>query len=249
MPNLIMLGTGAGDGGTHRNKSSILLEGHPGALLLDAGEPCAQSIQSLGLDREFIRGVFISHTHADHVAGLPALLQNKQERGRTIPLPLYLPAHLIEPLEGWLQTLGMPQDRLGFPLQISALRAGQSVSHSGISILPFHTTHDCASGRCSFGFVISKGEKRIVFSGDLGAAEDLEPVLKEPVLYLICELSHIAPEDLVRVLANAKVEALLLTHIGRQYLDDIREIRQMLDNSLPGVKNIFLPMDGETFPI
>jgi ribonuclease BN (tRNA processing enzyme) len=249
MPNLTLLGTGAGDGGTHRNKTSILLEGHPGALLLDAGEPCSQSIQSLGLDREFIRAVFISHTHADHVAGLPALVQDKQVGGRKIPLPLYLPAHLIQPFQLWLETLAMPNTELGFPLVIEPLEAGRPITHCGVTVLPFPTTHDCADGRSSFGFVVSRGEKRIVFSADLGAAEDLAPALCEPVLYLICELSHITPEDLIRVLKPAKIDALLLTHVGSQYLDQLAEIQRELDAALPGVKNIFAPMDGETFPI
>jgi ribonuclease BN (tRNA processing enzyme) len=249
MANLILLGTGAGDGGTHRNKTSILLEGHPGALLLDAGEPCSQSIQSLGLDREFIRAVFISHTHADHVAGLPALVQDKQMGGRKIPLPLYLPAHLIEPFKQWLEILAMPKTKLGFPLEIEALEAGRAVTHSGVTILPFPTTHDCEGERSSFGFVVSRGATRIVFSSDLGAAEDLEPVLREPALYLICELSHITPEDLIRVLKHATIEALLITHVGAQYLENLAEIQRELDAALPGVKHVFAPMDGETFPI
>jgi ribonuclease BN (tRNA processing enzyme) len=249
MANLIFLGTGAGDGGTHRNKTSILLEGHPGALLLDAGEPCSQSIQSLGLDREFIRAVFISHTHADHVAGLPALVQDKQVGGRKIPLPLYLPAHLVEPFKLWLEALAMPKTKLGFPLVIEPLEAGKIVTHSGVSILPFPTTHDCQGDRSSFGFVVSKDSTRVVFSADLGAADDLEPVLQEPTLYLICELSHITPESLISVLKDKHIEALLLTHVGEQYLEHLPEIQRQMDAALPGVNNIFTPMDGESFPI
>jgi len=249
MANMIFLGTGAGDGGTHRNKSAILLEGHPGALLLDAGEPCAQSIQSLGLDREFIRAVFVSHTHADHVAGLPALIQDKQVGGRKIPLPLHLPSHLIEPLRTWLETLAMPGNELGFPLEIHDLEVGRDVSISGVTVSPFPTTHDCENGRSSFGFVVGRGDRRLVYSSDLGAAEDLLPVLQEPLVYLICELSHITPGDLQRVLAGARMDALLLTHVGAQYLESLPEIMRELDAALPGVGNVFTPMDGESFPL
>ena len=243
-----MLGTAAGDGGTHRNKSCVSIQCAGGAILLDAGEPCSQTLQSLGLSREYLRAVFISHTHADHVAGLPALIQDKQVGGRRSVLPLYLPPHLIDPLQIWLDTLAMPKVALSFPLEMHTLKAGWPVVIDDLLISPFATTHDCAGDRASFGFEVRRGKERLVYSSDLGRAEDLLPMLQEPMNYLICEMSHVTPEDLMRVLPACRAEALLLTHIGQQFLEDIHEIRSSLDAALPRIGNVFLPMDGESYP-
>ena len=245
---LTLLGTGAGDGGTHRNKSSILVQCTSGAILLDAGEPCAQTLQSLGLSRDYLKAIFISHTHADHVAGLPALIQDKQVGMRQAPLPIYLPRHLQLPLQGWLDALAMPREALSYPLQTHVLTPGLSVAVDDLTISAFATSHDCQGGRSSFGFIVRRAEQTLVYSSDLSQAEDLTPVLQEPVTYLICELSHIAPADLIRVLHPCRIEALLLTHIGMQHLDDLSGIRDHFDASLPGTGNVFTPMDGESFP-
>lgn len=245
---MTLLGTGAGDGGTHRNKSSIAIQCTSGAVLLDAGEPCAQTLQALGLGREYLQAVFISHTHADHVAGLPALLQDKQVGLRRNALPIYLPPHLVEPLNGWLNALAMPREALSYSLLTHPLAAGQTVCVDDLTITSFPTTHDCEGDRASFGFVVRRGTQSVIYSSDLGQAGDLLPVVSQPATYLICELSHVTPEDLIRVLQSARLDALLITHVGLQYLDHLSEIRDFFDKSLPQVENVFTPMDGESFP-
>jgi ribonuclease BN (tRNA processing enzyme) len=248
MGRVVLLGTGAGDGGTHRNKSAILVQDGDGAVLLDAGEPVSQTILSLGLGREFLRAVFISHSHGDHAAGLPALIQDKQMGGRKKPLPLYLPAHLAQPLEDWLLALAMPKFHLGFPLEITALSPGSKLTAAGLEVEAFPTTHDCRDGRSSFGFIVRHNDRRLVYSADLGAASDLEPVLAEPVDLLICEMSHITPEDLLATLQGRTIGALILTHVGIPYLENLHKICRQFDEALPLTGQVFPGMDGESYP-
>ena len=84
-----------------RHHTSLALETGGSLYFLDAGENCAYSSYLLGIDQLRTRSIFISHTHMDHVGGLPHLLWNlrklctlspeNQERmaGRTVHV--YLP--------------------------------------------------------------------------------------------------------------------------------------------------------------
>jgi ribonuclease Z len=248
MGRVVLLGTGAGDGGTPRNKSAVLVQDGDGAVLLDAGEPVSQTIQSLGLGREFLRAVFVSHCHGDHVAGLPALIQDKQVGGRKLPLPVFLPEHLMQPLDDWLLALAMPKFHLGFPLDLKPLAPGLTHSAAGLEVEAFPTTHDSAGERTSFGFIVRHGERRLVYSSDLGAASDLAPVLRDPVELLICELSHITPEALLEVLRDRVIGALILTHVGLPYLENLHKICRQFDEELPHTGQVFPGMDGESYP-
>ncbi len=98
MDALTFLGTGCGWPMTDRYHSSLLLEYGGRRWLLDAGEPCSHRLKAMGVPFESLDAVFISHGHSDHLSGLPMIIQGAWLEGRTRPLPLYLPAELIDPV-------------------------------------------------------------------------------------------------------------------------------------------------------
>lgn len=249
MGTITFLGTGAGDGGTTRNKTSILIRSEKMAILLDAGEPCTQTLFSLGLGQEDVKTIFISHCHGDHVAGLPALIQYKQVCGRKHPLTIHLPEMLVSPLCQWLEVLSLPPCDLSFPLHFHSLVSGEHHAIDALSVSAFPTTHDCKNSRESFGFVVEKGNRRLVYSGDLGSVNDLQTVLETHTDALICELAHISPDDLLAILKDKPISLLFLTHLGLPYLGEIQEIAHFLDAELPCVKQVFLPMDCESYSL
>ena len=58
----------------NRHHTSITLE-HAGKLYwFEAGENCSYSAHLLGIDLATTEAIFISHTHMDHLGGLPNLL-------------------------------------------------------------------------------------------------------------------------------------------------------------------------------
>ncbi len=246
MDTITFLGTGAGDGGSSHNKSSILLRNETAAILFDAGEPCTKTLFSLGLGNECLDSIFISHGHADHVAGLPALIHEKQVTGRKKPLSIHLPKFLVAPLKTWMAALGLPEKELGFPLHFHPLESEKKFQYGNLSVSAFPTTHDCKGEKESFGFVVS-GRRRLIYSSDLGGIEDLRPLLETPTDVLICELAHISPDDIIGLLKNKKLPLLLLTHIGEPYLDDQQALAVSLDENLPDTSQVFLPMDGESY--
>jgi ribonuclease Z len=80
----------------YRHLTSMLLRREGELLLFDCGEGTQVSMRRLNLSWKKISAVFISHTHADHVTGLPGLLMLSSQVERDDPLYLVGPPPLAE---------------------------------------------------------------------------------------------------------------------------------------------------------
>lgn len=250
MASVTFLGTGPGNVMPGRFQSSILLD-LGGLILLDAGEPCSGQLLEMGVPLEDLDAVWITHAHSDHVGGLPLLLQASWLHGRTQALPLGLPAHLIDPLRSWLRAVFLLS--LPYELEPFAWRVGEAVQYGEVNVTPHYTTHldrirdtlADPSIEC-FLFDIRHPEARVVYSGDLGSASDLAPVLSDPVDLLICELAHFTVDELIAALAGAKIGTLCLTHVSSSLEEEARgKIKVRCERELAGVGEVYLPDDGE----
>ncbi len=80
----------------NRHLSSVLVRREGELFLFDCGEGTQVSLRRLNLSWKNINAIFISHTHADHVTGLPGLLMLSSQVVRTEPLYLIGPPRLKE---------------------------------------------------------------------------------------------------------------------------------------------------------
>lgn len=87
-----LLGTGSADSQAERTSTSLLVE-HDGLLhLLDCGPTVPHRLVAAGFRPENVDVVALSHTHGDHLLGLPVLLHDMKSARRAEPLTLLLPA-------------------------------------------------------------------------------------------------------------------------------------------------------------
>jgi len=122
------------------------------AILIDAGLSCRETekrMKRLGLDIGSVKAVFISHEHADHIAGLPIL--SKKYR-----LPVYITNHT-------LQNCGFEIER---ELVYSFIHC-EPVSIGELSIIPFTKSHDAEDPH---SFIISNNTVHIGVITDIGYA-------------------------------------------------------------------------------
>jgi ribonuclease BN (tRNA processing enzyme) len=81
--SLLVLGSGGGSGA--RFATGLALCGPDGVVLLDCGPPVTSLLPQCGEDVTRLLAVALSHWHADHVAGLPLLIQGLWLRNRARP--------------------------------------------------------------------------------------------------------------------------------------------------------------------
>jgi ribonuclease BN (tRNA processing enzyme) len=256
MSSVTFLGTGPGNVTAGRFQSSVLLEIERRRVLLDAGEPCGSQLLEIGISLADLDAVWITHAHSDHVGGLPLLLQASWLHGRKKPLPVGVPRHLSAPLRAWLDAVLLSSDVLSFPLEIFSWEVGTAIALNDMTVWPHPTRHlDGIRKRTgnlaieSFLFEILWAEKRFVYSGDLGSAEDLRRVLDKPMDLLICELAHFSPEELVAVLRGARIGTLCLTHVSTDLDESRGDLQMLFERELLGTDAVYLPDDGESIDL
>lgn len=91
----------------NRHLTSVLLRREGELFLFDGGEGTQVSLRKLNLRWKKISVIFISHTHADHVTGLPGLLMLSSQVDREEPLYIIGPPRIAEYIESSRRVLDM----------------------------------------------------------------------------------------------------------------------------------------------
>ena len=102
-----ILGTGGMMPLPGRFLTSVLLRREGDLFLFDCGEGTQISLKKLNLKWKKITTIFISHTHADHITGLPGILMLSAQVERTEPLTIIGPPKIREYIETSRQVLDM----------------------------------------------------------------------------------------------------------------------------------------------
>lgn len=91
----------------NRHLTSVLLRREGELFLFDGGEGTQVSLRRLNLRWKSISAIFVSHTHADHVTGIPGLLMLSSQVDREEPLYIYGPPRIAEYIESSRRVLDM----------------------------------------------------------------------------------------------------------------------------------------------
>ena len=91
----------------HRGEMALLVESDHARFLVDCGEGTQVSLRKLNLKWKKITSIFISHTHADHVTGLPGILMLSSQVDRDDPLYIIGPPRIAEYIETSRRVLDM----------------------------------------------------------------------------------------------------------------------------------------------
>ena len=104
---VFVLGTGGMMPLPGRGLTSVLVRREGDLFLFDCGEGTQIGLRRLNLRWKKITSIFISHTHADHVTGLPGILMLSSQVDRADPLYIYGPPKIREFVEAMRRTLDM----------------------------------------------------------------------------------------------------------------------------------------------
>ncbi|MBI5396935.1 MAG: MBL fold metallo-hydrolase [Verrucomicrobia bacterium] len=229
--SVLFLGTSDAIPGWDRSHACLVLRLAGQSIVLDCGEPAAKNMAFECVDFGGIEAIALSHLHADHVAGLLQVITAMwlvAKRDRDIPV--YLPAEGIETFRRLLDTTYLFPELIKFNVDLRPLKAREPFAVGPVQVTPHRTTHLDSIRRLGgerrgiacepFLLEVAANGKRLVYSGDLGSARDLEPTLDRPLDLLICECAHVTPESLFETLRDRPVKHLVITHINHLIWDD-----------------------------
>ena len=208
---LRVLGCSGGIGGNFRT-TSLLLD-HD--VLIDAGT----GLGDLSLaEMSVIDHVFVTHSHLDHIACLPLLVDSVGFM-RDRPIVIHATAETLEILqrnvfnwEIWPDFAEIPN--LAQPImRYEEIRLGQTVDIGGRKITPLPVNHVVPA----VGFWIDSGKASLAFSGDTTTCDALwEAVNRIPNLrYLIVETAFCDAERELAVLSKHLCPSMLAEELKK----------------------------------
>lgn len=221
---VVLVGTSDAFGAGGRRQSAYLLRAPGGSVLVDCGQTTLTGLSALGVSRDEIDGILLSHFHADHFGGIPLLLLAAlyQDRRRR-PLRIAGPVGVEQRIRAAARALGHPIEdlELGFPLLFQELHAGRELEVGPVRAGAFPTHHSPDS--CPHGLRIRAGGRCIAYSGDTGWFDDLPSQVNGSDLFL-CECTfldrsfeyHLSLEEMRVRAGDFDCGRLLLTHLGAE---------------------------------
>ena len=162
---LFILGTGGMMPLPGRFLTSALLRREGELLLFDCGEGTQVSLRKLNLKWKKISVVLISHTHADHVTGLPGILMLSSQVERDEPLYIIGPPNIKEYVESSRNALDM---YINYEIVVKEIyEPGIVYEGEGYSVRAFSLQHT----KPCFGYTLEEEYRPGVFNPR--AAQDI----------------------------------------------------------------------------
>lgn len=96
MPQLHLLGTGAGLSDGSRTTTMLAFQAEDAALVVDCGGDVVQRLLAAHVRLEGIEALVVTHEHPDHVSGFPLFMEKIWLAGRRRPIDVHGPAPALD---------------------------------------------------------------------------------------------------------------------------------------------------------
>lgn len=209
--NLRILGCSGGIGGSLRTTSMLL--DHD--ILIDAGTGVGDLTLS---DLKRIDHVFVTHSHLDHVACIPLLVDSVGGM-RSSPVVVHATRETLEALKKhvfnwkiWPDFTQIPSVETPY-LKYEEIHVGQVVTLGNRKITPLPANHVVPA----VGFCVDSGEASLVFTGDTTTNDALWEMVNriENLRYLIIETAFSDAEFQLAVDSKHLCPSLLAAELGK----------------------------------
>ena len=230
--------------------TSLLVESGGSSILLDCGFNASCKLWKYAANPLDLDAVFVSHFHADHYFGLPALITRSIEEGRSKRLTILGPSG-IESRVRRLMDLAYSNalSRAGFEIFFIECVPGEDFKHGGFRFRFALNDHSmpCLAIR------LDAGGKSLYYSGDgkptddtVDLAGDCDLVVHEAFTLDEITTGHGDVGTALEMASKSGAKACALVHMRRTVRHSMMDMIRLAIGTRPGV-NAFVPEPGDVY--
>lgn len=235
MLRMILLGVGTAVPDIDRENTHMVWESPEGLLLIDAGGSTYQRLLRAQLDPLGLRGIFLTHTHPDHLNGLPVLLFQLSLVRYQGPLPIYGSEQTLQHARRIIDAFELESHQVA--VDWIPVNADEEVD-LGFESYRLYTTATVHSRPClALRFESRANGQALVYSADTEPCESVQ-LLAQGASILIHEATtpepfpnHTTPYQAGQVAAHAGVDQLVLVHFSPQWTMSVAEALEAVQAS------------------
>jgi ribonuclease BN (tRNA processing enzyme) len=224
LSELVFIGTSDAFGAGGRRQSAVFARGERGGMLLDCGGTTNTGMAQLGIERDEVDVILVSHFHGDHFGGIPHFLYAALYTDeRTHPIEIVGPPDVEARIRGLARAMGhrLEDREWTFPVQYREIHPEQTLEAGPAEISAFSTQHQLEAH--PQGYRVRLGRECIAYSGDTGWFEGLPAQIAGSDLF-ICECTlhraeldfHLSLDELREHRDDLDCGRLILTHLGEE---------------------------------
>ncbi|MCW1428817.1 MBL fold metallo-hydrolase [Novosphingobium sp. JCM 18896] len=226
--SLQFVGCGDAFGSGGRFNTCFHLTGATTNLLIDCGASSLVAMKRLGIDRNAIRTIVVTHFHADHFGGIPFFILDAQffSKRRT-PLTIVGPVGLPAWYERVMETAfpGSSTATQKFALDLVEIAASETRAVDGVSVGAFQALHGPPGGPYLSVRIEAEG-RAVTYTGDTEWTPDLIPAARDADLFIAeayfrdkTIATHLSLDAIEANLAEMRPKRLVLTHMSDDMLN------------------------------
>jgi ribonuclease BN (tRNA processing enzyme) len=217
-------GDALGSGG--RSNTCFHVTGENVNFLIDCGASSLPAMKRLGIARDDIELILITHFHGDHFGGLPFFLLDAQFSRRSRPLviagPQGIEMRLAQLMEALFEHSSRTKQR--FDLAVVALTPEESRTFGAVTVTPYPVVHG-ESGGPFLAYRVEAEGRVISYSADTEWTEMLIPAARGADLFIAeayyydrIVKNHLSLKTLEAHLGEINAKRLILTHMSDDML-------------------------------
>jgi ribonuclease BN (tRNA processing enzyme) len=227
---LQFIGCGDAFGSGGRFNTCFHLVGETTNALIDCGASSLVAMKQLGVDRNAITTIVVTHFHADHFGGVPFFLLDAQLFSkRREPLTIVGPVGLETWLERVMETAfpGSSRAARKFELRLVEIAAGGSTDIDHLKIHAYQAVHGPPGGPYLSVRLEAEG-RSVAYTGDtewtpalIDAARDADLFIAEAYFRDKTIVTHLSLNAIEANLDQLRPKRLILTHMSDDMLGQL----------------------------
>lgn len=230
------LGTAASVPVPGRCNTSLVVDDGRELTLVDASDAPFRRVAEAGLDPERLAQLIITHEHADHVFGLPSLLQSLWVAGRREPLAVYALAETWPLLDRLIDVFRFRSWANSFPLERRVIRTGSRpfLETPTLAAWAAESRHSVPTAALRFesgGQVVSYSADTAPIQSVVDLAQGSNLLIHEATFLAghdeeATRVGHSTPAQAARAASEAGVRCLHLVHFTPTAPEELELLRQ-----------------------